>query len=67
LAIRHDVPDFINTIGKRYQLLQQENSIARQQAQDQQYVVEQDQGTVEVDEANLESANQPWLNQPRLL
>jgi membrane fusion protein, multidrug efflux system len=41
---------------KRYQLLQRENSIARQQAQDQQYVVEQDQGTVGVDEANLESA-----------
>ncbi len=40
----------------RYQTLQQQNSIAAQQAQDQAYVVQQDQGTVQLDQANVESA-----------
>jgi multidrug efflux system membrane fusion protein len=40
----------------RYQLLAQQNSIAKQQAEDQVYVVEQDKGTVQIDQANLESA-----------
>ena len=41
---------------KRYQLLEKENSIVRQQAQDQYYAVQQDQGTVAADQANLETA-----------
>ena len=40
----------------RYQLLAQQNSIAKQQAQDQSYVVEQDKGTVQLDQANVENA-----------
>ena len=40
----------------RYQLLAQQNSIAKQQAEDQIYVVQQDKGTVEVDQANVETA-----------
>ncbi len=40
----------------RYQLLAQQNSIAKQQAQDQAYVVEQDKGTVQLDQANIENA-----------
>lgn len=40
----------------RYQLLAQQNSIAKQQAEDQVYVVEQDKGTVQLDQANLETA-----------
>ena len=40
----------------RYQTLQRENSIAKQQAQDQFYVVQQDEGTVELDQANVETA-----------
>lgn len=40
----------------RYQKLAAQNSIARQQADDQAYVVQQDKGTVKLDEANLESA-----------
>jgi membrane fusion protein, multidrug efflux system len=41
----------------RYQTLEQQKSIAAQQAQDQASVVQQDKGTVLVDEANVESAN----------
>jgi membrane fusion protein, multidrug efflux system len=41
---------------KRYQKLARENSIALQQAQDQTYVVQQDEGTVELDQANVETA-----------
>jgi membrane fusion protein, multidrug efflux system len=41
---------------KRYQLLARENSIALQQAQDQTYVVKQDEGSVQIDEANVETA-----------
>lgn len=40
----------------RYQLLAQQNSIAKQQAEDQVYVVDQDKGTVQLDQANLETA-----------
>jgi membrane fusion protein, multidrug efflux system len=40
----------------RYQLLTKQNSIAKQQAQDQFYVVQQDQGTVDLDQANVETA-----------
>jgi membrane fusion protein, multidrug efflux system len=40
----------------RYQLLAQQNSIAKQQAEDQIYVVQQDKGTVDVDQANLRTA-----------
>jgi multidrug efflux system membrane fusion protein len=40
----------------RYQLLAQQNSIAKQQAQDQVYVVQQDKGTVQLDQANVEAA-----------
>jgi len=40
----------------RYQLLEQENSIAKQQAEDQVYVVQQDKGTVQLDQANVETA-----------
>jgi membrane fusion protein, multidrug efflux system len=41
---------------KRYQTLEQQKSIAAQTSQDQQYVVEQDQGTVALDQANVEAA-----------
>ena len=40
----------------RFQLLAQQNSIAKQQAQDQAYLVDQDKGTVQLDEANVETA-----------
>lgn len=41
---------------KRYQTLEAQNSIAKQQAQDQAYVVEQDKGTVQLDQANVAAA-----------
>ncbi|MGH6676525.1 MAG: efflux RND transporter periplasmic adaptor subunit, partial [Xanthobacteraceae bacterium] len=41
---------------KRYQTLQNQKSIAAQTAQDQVYVVQQDQGTVQLDQANVETA-----------
>jgi HlyD family secretion protein len=40
----------------RYQKLAEQNSIARQQAEDQAYIVQQDEGTVKLDHANVESA-----------
>src|SRR5580658_6508596 len=40
----------------RYQTLEQQKSIAAQQAQDQVYVVQQDKGTVLLDQANVETA-----------
>jgi membrane fusion protein, multidrug efflux system len=40
----------------RYQTLERQNSIARQQAEDQVYVVQQDKGTVLLDQANVEMA-----------
>ncbi|HTV33826.1 MAG TPA: efflux RND transporter periplasmic adaptor subunit [Methylocella sp.] len=40
----------------RYQKLAQQNSIARQQAEDQFYIVQQDVGTVKLDEALVEGA-----------
>lgn len=40
----------------RFQILAKENSIAQQQTQDQVYVVQQDKGTVDVDQANVETA-----------
>ncbi|HZB90276.1 MAG TPA: efflux RND transporter periplasmic adaptor subunit [Stellaceae bacterium] len=40
----------------RYQKLAQQNSIARQQAEDQVYVVQQDEGTVNLDKAAVETA-----------
>jgi multidrug efflux system membrane fusion protein len=40
----------------RYQTLEQQKSIAAQQAQDQAFVVQQDEGTVAVDQANVETA-----------
>ena len=41
---------------KRYQQLSAENSIARQQAEDQSYVVSQDQATVKLDQGLVQSA-----------
>ena len=41
----------------RYQTLEQQKSIAAQQAQDQAFVVEQDKATVGIDQANIETAN----------
>jgi multidrug efflux system membrane fusion protein len=41
----------------RYQQLVKTNAVSQQQAQDQQYTVEQDEGTVKLDEANVETAN----------
>lgn len=41
---------------QRYQSLEQQKSIAGQQAQDQVYVVQQDKGTVQLDQANVETA-----------
>lgn len=41
----------------RYQRLQQQNSIAAQQAEDQSYVVQQNQATVALDQANVDAAN----------
>jgi membrane fusion protein, multidrug efflux system len=40
----------------RYQTLEKQKSIAGQQAQDQVYVVKQDNGTVQLDRANVETA-----------
>jgi multidrug efflux system membrane fusion protein len=40
----------------RYKTLASQNSIARQQAEDQEYVVEQDEGTVKLDEAMVSTA-----------
>lgn len=40
----------------RYQKLEKENSIATQQADDQVYAVQQDQGTVQLDQAAVENA-----------
>jgi multidrug efflux system membrane fusion protein len=40
----------------RYQILAQQNSIAKQQSDDQVYVVQQDKGTVSLDQANVETA-----------
>jgi membrane fusion protein, multidrug efflux system len=40
----------------RFQILAKENSIAQQQAQDQDYVVQQDKGTVQFDQANVDTA-----------
>ena len=40
----------------RYQILAQQNSIAKQQSEDQVYVVQQDKGTVSLDQANVETA-----------
>jgi len=40
----------------RYQKLAEQNSIARQQAEDQVYTVQQDEGTVTLDDANVEAA-----------
>jgi RND family efflux transporter MFP subunit len=40
----------------RYQSLLKTKAVPEQQVQDQQYVVEQDQGTVKLDEANVETA-----------
>jgi membrane fusion protein, multidrug efflux system len=50
---------------QRYQTLQQQKSIAAQQAQDQVYVVEQAKGTVQLDQANIEAA-QLNLNYTRI-
>lgn len=41
---------------QRYQTLEQQKSIAGQTAQDQVYVVAQDKGTVQLDQANVEAA-----------
>ncbi|HEY1722015.1 MAG TPA: efflux RND transporter periplasmic adaptor subunit [Magnetospirillaceae bacterium] len=40
----------------RYKTLAAQNSIARQQSEDQEYVVQQDDGQVKVDQANLDTA-----------
>ena len=42
---------------KRYETLVQQNSIARQQAEDQYYIVQQNKATVDLDKANVENAN----------
>ncbi len=42
---------------QRYQTLRQQNSIAAQQAEDQAFVVEQNQATVDLDKANVDTAN----------
>ena len=41
----------------RYRRLQQQNSIAAQQAEDQSFVVQQNQATVALDQANVDAAN----------
>lgn len=41
---------------QRYQKLLSQNSISAQTAQDQRYVVQQDEGTVQLDQANIEAA-----------
>jgi membrane fusion protein, multidrug efflux system len=41
----------------RYKKLAEQNSIARQQAEDQEYLVRQDEGTVKVDQALVDNAN----------
>ena len=41
----------------RYQALEREDSIAKQTAQDQFFIVQQDKGTVQVDQANVEAAS----------
>lgn len=41
---------------KRYQTLENQRSIAGQTSQDQVYVVQQDEGTVQLDQANVETA-----------
>jgi membrane fusion protein, multidrug efflux system len=41
----------------RYQQLAKTNAIPKQQEQDQQYTVEQDEATVKLDQANVETAN----------
>jgi len=40
----------------RYQKLAEQNSIARQQAEDQSFIVNQDEGTVKLDQANVDAA-----------
>ena len=40
----------------RYQTLLRQNSIASQKAEDQQFVVQQDEGTVKLDQANVQTA-----------
>ena len=40
----------------RYQKLAEQNSIARQQAEDQAFIVSQDEGTVKLDQANVDAA-----------
>jgi multidrug efflux system membrane fusion protein len=40
----------------RYQRLAEQNSIARQQSEDQKYIVDQDAGTVKLDQAQLDNA-----------
>ena len=42
---------------ERYQRLRQQNSIAAQQAEDQAFVVQQNQATVDLDKANVDTAN----------
>lgn len=42
---------------ERYQRLRQQNSIAAQQAEDQAFAVQQNQATVDLDKANLDTAN----------
>jgi membrane fusion protein, multidrug efflux system len=41
----------------RYQSLQQQNAIASQKAEDQAFAVQQNKGTVEIDQANVKTAN----------
>jgi membrane fusion protein, multidrug efflux system len=52
----------------RYQKLEAENSIAQQKAEDQAFVVQQDEGTVKLDQANGEAAklnlNYTHINSP---
>jgi membrane fusion protein, multidrug efflux system len=48
--------DMARTDFVRYQKLAEQNSIARQQAEDQQFVVRQDEGTVKLDQALVDTA-----------
>ena len=56
LARDHAILDKDRKDLARYQQLAQQNSIARQQAEDQTYIVRQDEGTVQLDQGLVESA-----------
>ena len=55
-----------NTDLSRYQQLEKENSIAQQKTEDQAYAVQQDQGTVKLDQANVETPSSTSVRPHRL-